>query len=144
RARNCGAYTSIARCGECGDYAEGTGKLVSLYPCGNKFCGRCSRGKATRDFFELLAAMEKVPKRYVTWHGPCGTGGHEARCRTGTNLRGGCAAPMPGAPNEAYAWLGVTVTLQRKPRAPDDVTIETLQRKLESLGRITKHLWKSH
>ena len=63
RLGQCGSLIRIAKCGECGHLAPGTGEIWSPHPCGARVCTYCGRVKAQKDAAELIAAMARVPKR---------------------------------------------------------------------------------
>jgi len=60
--RACGRLMTIAQCGACEEYAEGTGELVTMH-CHARACPCCARYESGKDFHELRDAMKAMPKR---------------------------------------------------------------------------------
>jgi hypothetical protein len=60
--RECGRMMTVAQCGACGEYADGTGELVTMH-CHARACPCCARAKSGQDFHDLRDAMKAVPKR---------------------------------------------------------------------------------
>jgi hypothetical protein len=60
--RSCGRMMTIAQCGACGEYTEGTGELVSMH-CHARACPCCARYESGKDFHDLRDAMKAMPKR---------------------------------------------------------------------------------
>lgn len=58
----CARSMTIAQCGACGEFAEGTGALLTMH-CHARGCPCCARHKSMQDFHELRDAMKAVPKR---------------------------------------------------------------------------------
>ncbi len=82
--RLCASKMEIDQCGACGEYAEGTGKLVTM-GCHARACPLCARHRSMEQFHELLDAMEAVPDvEGYTWRSmemtlrrnPCDPGLH--------------------------------------------------------------------